>query len=63
MQEHFRLGIFTSSSVHTMNVAQTMLEEAAEGSESVFDRSLILHRIHTKPVQQHHIKSASFLLL
>lgn len=52
VQSKFRMGVFTSASKKTVRVAVAMLEEAAGEGPPVFDPRLILHRVHTQPVEQ-----------
>ncbi|GLI59676.1 hypothetical protein VaNZ11_001616 [Volvox africanus] len=53
LHERFRLGIYTSSTVRTVQSAIEMLEEAAGGA--LFDRRLVLHRDHTAPAPAGHV--------
>ena len=54
LQEHFRLGIFSSATERTVRVAVAKVEEAAGGT--LFDPALLLHRGHTKEVSTAHIE-------
>ena len=48
MQDRFNLGIFSSASSKTVNVAREMLELAAGPGRPLFPKDiLILHRVHT----------------
>ncbi|GIL68459.1 hypothetical protein Vafri_21736 [Volvox africanus] len=53
LHERFRLGIYTSSTVRTVQSAIEMLEEAAGGT--LFDRRLVLHRDHTAAAPAGHV--------
>ncbi|EFJ49251.1 hypothetical protein VOLCADRAFT_104348 [Volvox carteri f. nagariensis] len=55
LRERFRLGIYTSSTVRTVQAAMEMLELAA--GETLFDRRLVLHREHTAPAPADHVDS------
>lgn len=57
MQSHFRVGVFTSASKRTVQVAVAMLEEAAGVGPPLFDPKLVLHRVHTQPAPPEHIAS------
>ena len=54
LQEHFRLGVFSSATERTVGVAVAKVEEAAGGN--LFDPALLLHRGHTKEVSMAHIE-------
>ncbi|GLC33747.1 hypothetical protein PLESTB_000111500 [Pleodorina starrii] len=53
LREHFRLGIYTSSTLRTVQTAMEMLEQAAGGE--LFERGLVLHREHTQPAPAGHL--------
>lgn len=46
------MGVFTSASKRTVDAALAVLEEAAGPGPRLFDRSLVLHRVHTQPVDR-----------
>jgi len=49
LQERFRLGIYTSSSYHTVREVIPLLERAAGDGDPLFDDpSIVLHRGHTQ---------------
>ncbi|KAL0018993.1 hypothetical protein WJX79_001369 [Trebouxia sp. C0005] len=57
LQEHFRLGIFTSATQRTVGNVLPLLERAAGPGTPLFaDPSLILHRSHTEKVSADHVK-------
>ncbi|KAL0051579.1 hypothetical protein WJX82_010299 [Trebouxia sp. C0006] len=57
LQEHFRLGIFTSATQRTVGNVLPLLEQAASPGTTLFaDPSLILHRSHTEKVSAEHVK-------
>lgn len=57
LQEHFRLGIFTSATQRTVGNVLPLLEQAAGPGTPLFaDSSLILHRSHTEKVSADHVK-------
>jgi len=54
MQEHFRLGIFTSATQRTVGNVLPLLEQAAGPGTPLFaDPSLILHRSVGLPESAH----------
>lgn len=56
LQEHFRLGIFTSATQRTLLNVVPLLEEAAGPGTPLFaDQSLILHRSHTVKASASHV--------
>ncbi|DBA99939.1 TPA: hypothetical protein ACH3X1_013819 [Trebouxia sp. C0004] len=58
LQEHFRLGIFTSATQRTVGNVIPLLEQAAGPGTPLFaDPSLILHRSHTQKVSAGHVKA------
>lgn len=55
-QEHYRLGVFTSSTYRTVQTAVAMLERAAGPGTTLFAHpNLILYRDHTMQVPPHHV--------
>ncbi|KAL3138341.1 hypothetical protein ABBQ32_006145 [Trebouxia sp. C0010 RCD-2024] len=58
LQEHFRLGIFTSATVRTATEVLPQLEAAAGPGPLLFsDKSLLLHRGHTAKASEEHVKA------
>ncbi|KAK9821027.1 hypothetical protein WJX74_003146 [Apatococcus lobatus] len=58
LQEHFRLGIFTSSSRKTVQAVIPLLEAAAGPGPRLFSRpELVLYRDHTLPAAAAHVEA------
>ncbi|KAG2497888.1 hypothetical protein HYH03_004154 [Edaphochlamys debaryana] len=53
LKPHFRLGVYTSSTLRTTHRALQQLEAAA--GQPLFERGLVLHREHTRPAPMGHV--------